>query len=501
MTLGLFDAAFVGGLVGVDADAEAYLTAVETADGQALETGVRDAINAFVLGCKADGIWNAIKASCIMAGARTLNGCLVPLVGTAPTNVGFVSGDYVRRTGLAGNGSSKYLNSNRNSDADPQDSHHMVVHVTAAHSPAAFHALLGESINTTGASHLSQSGFRSRSGTSETIASTNAGFIGVSRSAASTTAFRHGGAFGTSTIASQAPTSQSMFVFARNVSGAANSYTNARLSFYSIGESLNLALLDARVTTLMNAISTSIAPNEAAAYIAAVEAADGQPLEQGVRDAITTFIVGCAQDGIWNAIKASCILAGARTLNGALTPLVGTAPTNVGFVSGDYNRKTGLVGNGTSKYLNSNRNNNADPQNSKHVAIHVSSLPTVSLRPMLALDRPYTEGSGASLIYNTLTRLHDTASSSYTASAGFIGINRSAADSYVRRNGGINESLSQASVGAVARNIVLFADNLQNAPGYSDARLSFYSIGESLNLALLDARVTTLMNALAVAIP
>jgi len=34
-----------------------------------------------------------------------------------------------------------------------------------------------------------------------------------------------------------------------------------------------------------------------------------------------------------------------------------------------------------------------------------------------------------------------------------------------------------------------------------NARLSFYSIGESLNLALLDAKVKTLMNALAVAIP
>jgi hypothetical protein len=71
--------------VAYDADAQAYITAVETADGQALETGVRDAINAFVVGCKADGIWNAIKASCILAGARTLTGALVPLVGTAPT--------------------------------------------------------------------------------------------------------------------------------------------------------------------------------------------------------------------------------------------------------------------------------------------------------------------------------------------------------------------------------------------------------------------------------
>jgi hypothetical protein len=39
------------------------------------------------------------------------------------------------------------------------------------------------------------------------------------------------------------------------------------------------------------------------------------------------------------------------------------------------------------------------------------------------------------------------------------------------------------------------------AEGKSVARLAFYSIGESLDLALLDARVTDLINAFAAAIP
>jgi hypothetical protein len=42
-----------------DADAAVYIAAVEAADGQALETAVKDAINAFVVGCKTDGTWNA----------------------------------------------------------------------------------------------------------------------------------------------------------------------------------------------------------------------------------------------------------------------------------------------------------------------------------------------------------------------------------------------------------------------------------------------------------
>jgi hypothetical protein len=105
---------------------EVASSSVEAADGQALETATRMAINSFVKGCKADGIWPAIKASCILAGARTLTGALIPLVGSAPTNNGFIGigTDYVRKTGLVGNGSTKYLDSNRANNADPQNSNH-----------------------------------------------------------------------------------------------------------------------------------------------------------------------------------------------------------------------------------------------------------------------------------------------------------------------------------------------------------------------------------------
>ena len=40
-----------------DPDARDYILRVEAADGERLESQVRGAINDFVLGCKADGIW------------------------------------------------------------------------------------------------------------------------------------------------------------------------------------------------------------------------------------------------------------------------------------------------------------------------------------------------------------------------------------------------------------------------------------------------------------
>jgi len=48
-----------------------------------------------------------------------------------------------------------------------------------------------------------------------------------------------------------------IFIFARNQDGLATGFSNARFTFYSIGESLDLARLDARVTDLINAIGAA----------------------------------------------------------------------------------------------------------------------------------------------------------------------------------------------------------------------------------------------------
>ena len=237
---------------------------------------------------------------------------------------------------------------------------------------------------------------------------------------------------------------------------------------------------------------------DAAAYIAAVEAADGQALEAGVRTAINAFVVGCKADGIWNAIKASCILAGARTLNGALVPLVGTAPTNFNFVSGDYNRKTGLVGDGTTKYLDTNRNNNADPQNSKHLAAFASTTGTGFGNSLVAT----TNVIGRSFILSSgqfsITRNAVFQGTSLVAPT-FAGASRANSSNVTHRANSTSFTVSTGPSEVPTNTAIL----VYNRPGanISNHRLAFYSIGEALDLALLDARVTTLINAFAAAIP
>ena len=248
----------------LDADAVVYLAAVEAADGQPLETAVRDATNAFVVGCKLDGTWNAIKAACIMSGARTLAGALVPLVGTAPTNNNFVSGDYNRKNGLTGNGTNKYLNSNRNNNADPQNSQHLSVYVsTASTSGANFPNYIACGADNTGASvigRLNNNGnfnIRSRNGSNESPTHVT-GFVGISRAASATFTFRASSTNTIFTRTSQTPFNGNIGVFIDGVNFAGTTFNTGTISFYSIGESLDLALLNTRVNTLISAFAAAI---------------------------------------------------------------------------------------------------------------------------------------------------------------------------------------------------------------------------------------------------
>ena len=237
---------------------------------------------------------------------------------------------------------------------------------------------------------------------------------------------------------------------------------------------------------------------DASAYILAVEAADGQTLEPATRSAINKFVVGCKADGIWTAIKASCILAGARTLTGALVPLVGAAPTNFNFVSGDYNRKTGLVGDGSTKYLDSNRNNNADPQDSNHNAAWLSQGATVN-GGVISIDTSIVIGSNNTfydstgtngLFFRNRAQLLTSFAGATPCPTGFIGHSRSAAASFLARANLSTITATQTSGIPRDGNIFVFR---RAGVEVTNSRIAYYSIGSALDLAKLDARVTQLM--------
>lgn len=244
-------------------------------------------------------------------------------------------------------------------------------------------------------------------------------------------------------------------------------------------------------------------------YIEAVEAADGEPLEQDVVTSLEAFILGCKIDGIWDSIKASCILAGARTIAGATTPLKGLNPS-YGTLS-DYNRKTGYLGNGFSL----NRNNNAEAQNDRHMSVFITEpSDTAFRRTLIGNQFPYlgatfimaSDADSPNYIVNISSSNQNTiiagsvgnASSVANTSTGFLGLNRNNSADFVFRANSINETIINSSSAPRSVGLTLSAANINTNPG--SQRTAFYSVGESIDLAILDARISTLMAKLNLAI-
>jgi hypothetical protein len=258
----------------------------------------------------------------------------------------------------------------------------------------------------------------------------------------------------------------------------------------------------------------SVDPNfvgdaDALAYLSAVEMADGQALEPIVRGYIQQFILDCKADSIWDAIKSSCIYAGARTVAGALVSLKGANVTNNGFVAGDYNRVTGLKGNGSSKWVNTNRLSGADPQDDQHLSAYVSELSTINdTRTIIGTGQFTVDGS--SLIYQTSTT-YEFNSRNNVANGSFVQDNsRSAGFVGMSRNNGSNFNFlianrspltyTRPSEAPYNDNIYTHASGLSWDRRPSDARISFFSIGTSIDLAKLRNRVNELMANLASAL-
>lgn len=247
---------FARSSAGYDADAADYFARIIAADSS-ITTDNKTAVNDFVVGCKADGIWSAIKASCLLAGPDTLAGALVPLVGVAPTKYNFVDADYSRTTGLIGNGSTKYLDSNRNNSDDPQNSRSFGMYITQANTSIGA-AYLGYGVAAGGSQIISFEGginarVNSSSGSQWTgVVGDPIGLVGVSRSLSTGYFWIAGAQSGLATNTSSAPYSGSQLVYSRSNNPQPSS---PRAAFYWIGESLDLALLDARLTTYMAALT------------------------------------------------------------------------------------------------------------------------------------------------------------------------------------------------------------------------------------------------------
>jgi len=244
---------------------------------------------------------------------------------------------------------------------------------------------------------------------------------------------------------------------------------------------------------------------DALAWIAAVEAADGQPLEGGVGAAVDAFVTGLKDDGIWTQIDQCAILVGARTLAGALVPLKGAAVANVNFVRADYDRATGIKGDGATKSLTAAAP--AYTRTDAHVTVWVSEVPVL--------------GAGEAFIGNTPTiaggsQLHAASTQSFPrvnwsgtsainevlTSTGLFGASRASANTVDYILNGAAASFANNSAVVVEHGFNVFARGAAGNPmAHTDARLAWFSHGRAITLGNLAERLDALMDDLAAMIP
>lgn len=243
-----------------DAAAQAIITATETADGQALESTVRNAINDLVIGCKIDGTYPFLSAGVfrLLAGPRTLAGCFAAGVGASPTNFGFVSGDHSRSLGLKG-GDDKYLNANRLLSDDAQNNRSCSVWISESQSS-------GVGVFMNGGASASTVTMGYDVGTAQAflryvapntqnvmVGASLTGHLSLRRNTSESYTARLNSTDSTFSFTSVTPTASDTFIFARFVPSVI--YTDARLGFYHIGPDLDNSLLQGRVSTYMSAIA------------------------------------------------------------------------------------------------------------------------------------------------------------------------------------------------------------------------------------------------------
>lgn len=251
--------------------------------------------------------------------------------------------------------------------------------------------------------------------------------------------------------------------------------------------------------------------SDALNYINRVEQEDAQGLEPKVKLAYDIFFKGLKKDSLLTKLKASCILGGARTISGALTPLLPSMPlpTNFGFVSGDRTRQGGIKGKDTA-YININRQADADPQDNYHQVAWVSELVATAAngghRTVIATG--WTSPTSHTLVLDTAAQFRSRASAASLdvppLGNGFYGHSRSEAANlnYLLPSGNVLTG-AQSSTASATRKTFVFGRNNSNT-GDADPtlfginRVLFYSVGESVNLVNFRQHLNTLASNLSV---
>jgi hypothetical protein len=251
---------------------------------------------------------------------------------------------------------------------------------------------------------------------------------------------------------------------------------------------------------------------DAQAYFDRILAA-GCNMQSDAKAVINDLVLALkAGDNYWDIIGHLNIFGGCDSLVGAAIRLKGsTNATFFNIVAGDYNRKTGIKGNTTNKYINTGRLITEQAQNNAHYACYITEAPTTNTSQFGAGG---TTGGAVSYSGGGTTqhsvRLHygnTVAIGPNTSVAGFRGCSRATSPAFVTRANGTNYNGSSGTVTQNPRQLFCLArgnstSNDTTPTAWSNARILVFCCGSSANtgaytLAGLDTIFTNFANAMA----
>jgi hypothetical protein len=168
-----------------------------------------------------------------------------------------------------------------------------------------------------------------------------------------------------------------------------------------------------------------------------------------------------------------------------------TVPTENNFVAGDLSQLTGLLGDGTSKEINTNTNQSNYAQDDTSASVYRTE--TVSGTNPFYFGTNLANGFGARGTASFITACYGAQAITGSASTtvGLLGLSRSASTGYDYRSNGTTGTRTTASVTPASGNLDIFAINGTTSGSF---RLATYHAGPALDLATLEGLQATLLS-------
>ena len=202
----------------------------------------------------------------------------------------------------------------------------------------------------------------------------------------------------------------------------------------------------------------------------------------------------------WDDLESAASFVGVG-IQGVTVPLKSTMPTltNNNFVAGDLDPLTGLLSDGSTKYLATGLTGTDLSQNDHSLSVYASSGAITGFLGG-TYSTNFTRPIAVALV-GTGTSFYSTAplnsSSKITSTPSLVGLSRSASTEFTARTNQGDETFTRTSGTPNTGGLSLYAVGAGVAP--TVARLATYHAGPALNLATLEGLQETLLNEVAAA--